>query len=105
MAENCIFCKIISGEIPCFKVFEDSEFLAFLDISPINSGHTLLVPKKHIDSLAHISKNDLEIIQEMIEVSSALCKPLEQKLGDLHPSQLSLCQITRLRTISPLLTI
>lgn len=45
--ENCIFCKIISGEIPCFKVWEDSKHLAFLDISPINPGHTLLIPKKH----------------------------------------------------------
>lgn len=47
--ENCIFCKIVSGEIPAFKIWEDSEHLAFLDISPINPGHTLLIPKKHTD--------------------------------------------------------
>ena len=46
-SKTCIFCKIIAGEIPCYKVFENDELLAFLDISPRNKGHTLLVPKKH----------------------------------------------------------
>ncbi|MAG61088.1 HIT family protein [archaeon] len=45
--EVCIFCKITKGEIPCYKVFEDNNFLAFLDITPKNKGHTLLIPKKH----------------------------------------------------------
>jgi histidine triad (HIT) family protein len=45
--DNCIFCKIIAGEIPCYKVYEDENFLAFLDISPRNLGHTLVIPKKH----------------------------------------------------------
>lgn len=44
---DCIFCKIVKGEIPCYKIYEDADFLAFLDISPFNSGHTLLIPKKH----------------------------------------------------------
>ena len=44
---DCIFCKIIKGEIPCHKVYEDEIFLAFLDINPVSSGHTLLIPKKH----------------------------------------------------------
>ena len=44
---DCIFCKIISGEIPCHKVYEDDKFLAFLDINPISFGHTLLIPKNH----------------------------------------------------------
>jgi len=43
----CIFCKIIAGEIPCHKVFEDENFLAFLDINPVTPGHTLLIPKAH----------------------------------------------------------
>jgi histidine triad (HIT) family protein len=47
--ENCIFCKIIKGEIPCAKVYEDKDFLAFLDINPVTSGHTLVIPKKHIE--------------------------------------------------------
>lgn len=45
--ESCIFCKIIAGKIPCYKVYEDDQFLAFLDISPKNKGHTLLIPKTH----------------------------------------------------------
>jgi len=45
--ENCIFCKIIRGEIPCQKVYEDDTFLSFLDIRPTNKGHCLVVPKKH----------------------------------------------------------
>lgn len=44
---DCIFCKIIAGEIPCHKVYEDENFLAFLDINPVSPGHTLLIPKKH----------------------------------------------------------
>ena len=45
--DNCIFCKIVKGEIPCHKVYEDDSFLAFLDINPTTSGHTLLIPKQH----------------------------------------------------------
>lgn len=44
---DCIFCKIAKGEIPSYKVYEDDEFLAFLDIRPLNPGHTLVIPKKH----------------------------------------------------------
>ena len=44
---ECIFCKISQGEIPCYKLFEDDNFLAFLDLKPTNKGHTLLIPKEH----------------------------------------------------------
>jgi histidine triad (HIT) family protein len=44
---DCIFCKIVAGEIPAYKVYEDEDYLAFLDIEPCNPGHTLLIPKKH----------------------------------------------------------
>ncbi len=44
---ECIFCKIVSGEVPSYKVYEDDEFLGFLDIHPLSPGHTLLIPKKH----------------------------------------------------------
>lgn len=43
----CVFCKIVNGELPCYKVYEDDEFLAFLDIYPRVFGHTLVIPKKH----------------------------------------------------------
>lgn len=48
MDDNCIFCKIIAGVIPSYKIYEDAEFLAFLDISQFTPGHTLVVPKKHV---------------------------------------------------------
>ena len=47
MVDDCIFCKIIAGDIPSSKVYEDEEVLAFLDISQVTPGHTLVVPKKH----------------------------------------------------------
>lgn len=45
--ENCIFCKIVKGEIPANKVYEDENFLSFLDIKPVSDGHLLIIPKKH----------------------------------------------------------
>ncbi len=47
---DCLFCKIIQGEIPCYKVYEDKNVLAFLDINPSSKGHTLVIPKVHIKS-------------------------------------------------------
>lgn len=48
---DCIFCKIVKGEIPSYKVYEDDETLAFLDIAPVNPGHTLVIPKDHFENL------------------------------------------------------
>ena len=45
--ENCVFCQIVKGEIPCYKVYEDENFLGFLDVRPLNPGNSLLIPKKH----------------------------------------------------------
>jgi len=45
--EDCIFCKIVSGKIPCYKVYEDDLFIGFLDIKPLNPGNSLLIPKTH----------------------------------------------------------
>ena len=59
MSQDCIFCKIIEGEIPSYKVYEDDEVLAFLDINPINPGHTLVVPKNHAKNLIEASEEDL----------------------------------------------
>lgn len=46
--DSCIFCKIIKNKIPCAKVYEDENFLSFLDIEPVSDGHLLIIPKKHI---------------------------------------------------------
>ena len=57
---DCIFCKIVQGEIPCAKVYEDDQVLSFLDINPINSGHTLVLPKTHYTTLFQVDPDDME---------------------------------------------
>ena len=75
---DCIFCKIINGDIPCFKIYEDELVLAFLDINPDSDGHTLIIPKKHFRDLDDI---DLETLARINEVSKKLKNLLEKKLG------------------------
>ena len=57
---NCIFCKIIAGEIPSFKVFEDDRTLAFMDINPVSPGHVLVIPKYHAPDLMEIPTDCLK---------------------------------------------
>jgi histidine triad (HIT) family protein len=52
---DCIFCKIIAGEIPSFKIYEDSETFAFMDINPANEGHALVIPREHARDLYSVS--------------------------------------------------
>lgn len=73
--------QILQGKVPISVLHETKNVLAFEHTHPYWTTHIVVIPKQHIDSLAHISNNDLEIIQEMIEISSSLCKSLEQKLG------------------------
>ncbi len=55
--DNCIFCKIVEGTIPCAKIYEDELVLAFLDISPICKGHALVIPKEHHQSISSVPEN------------------------------------------------
>jgi histidine triad (HIT) family protein len=55
---DCIFCKIVAGEVPCHKVYEDANVLAFLDVFPHAKGHTVVVPKKHINSIFDFNADD-----------------------------------------------
>lgn len=75
---ECLFCKIINGEIPAYKVYEDNIVLAFLDISPDSNGHTLIIPKKHYLDLDDI---DMETLSHIMEVAKKLKKLLEEKLN------------------------
>lgn len=75
---DCLFCKIIKGDIPCFQVYEDEVVVAFLDINPESNGHTLIIPKKHYKDLLDIDSNTLSHI---VEVAKNLMKLLEEKLG------------------------
>ena len=73
--EDCIFCKIARGEIPCTSVFESEELIAFLDISPVNKGHTLLVPKAHMETLFDMPAGIGEtLFAAMKQVGSAVMK-------------------------------
>lgn len=74
---DCIFCKIIKGEIPCYKILEDDKFIAFLDIKPINVGHTLVVPKKHSQFISEMDDSDLEKIMVFVKkINNTLRKSL-----------------------------
>jgi len=55
---DCIFCKIVAGQIPCTRVYEDPAVLAFMDINPISPGHTLVVPKKHCEAISEMSAEE-----------------------------------------------
>lgn len=70
-----IFTKIVNGEIPSYKIFENEHFYSFLDISPMTKGHTLLIPKKEVDYLFDI---DDAILSEMIVLSKKIAKAIEK---------------------------
>lgn len=72
--EDCLFCKIIKGEIPSNKVYEDDEILAFDDINPVAPIHILVLPKKHITSLAHLEKEDEAIIGRIYGVINKIAE-------------------------------
>ncbi|RBR13405.1 uncharacterized protein FIESC28_08186 [Fusarium coffeatum] len=64
---NCIFCKIIKGDIPSFKLFESEKTLAFLDIGPLSKGHALIIPKHHGAKLADIPDDQLTEILPVVK--------------------------------------
>lgn len=72
--DDCIFCKIIKEEIQSNKVYEDEEILAFRDINPAAPVHVLVIPKKHISSLAEISKEDEAIIGKIYTIINEIAK-------------------------------
>ncbi len=75
---DCIFCKIVKGEIPAKKIYEDSHTIAFLDINPANPGHTLVVPKKHSEDITHADDGDLH---KTIEAVKIIVKRQKEHLG------------------------
>ena len=75
---NCIFCKIVKGEIPCFKILEDDRVLSFADVNPINAGHTLIVPKRHAENIWEIDREDLTAIhQASLKIARAMKTSLD----------------------------
>lgn len=70
----CVFCKIVNNEIPYYKVYEDDKTLAFLDIKPVNMGHTLVIPKIHSQNLEEISEEDLISLMMTVKKIGKLLK-------------------------------
>ncbi len=70
--ENCLFCKIVGGQIPCRKVYEDDDILAFHDINPARPVHLLVIPKRHITSLATATEADTPVLGRILAVANRL---------------------------------
>ncbi len=78
--EDCVFCKIVKGELPSYKVWENENYLAFLTISPINPGHTLLIPKKHTDQVVDLSDSEyLDLFSHVKKISAIIKEKLNAK--------------------------
>ena len=75
---DCVFCKIIDGNIPCYKIYEDNNILAFLDVNPVSCGHTLIIPKKHTLDLLSI---DNDILINIIDKAKDIANLLTDKLN------------------------
>ena len=76
--EECLFCKIVNNEIPCFQLFEDDLVKVFLDINPVSMGHLLIIPKEHFENIFTTPENVLIRISQVCKKMALLCK---EKLG------------------------
>lgn len=74
MKDDCIFCKIIKGEIPSEKVYEDEYVLGFRDINPATPIHILVIPKKHIESIAYLKEEDKEYVWKIHEAINEIAR-------------------------------
>jgi histidine triad (HIT) family protein len=84
---DCIFCKIVKGEIPCFKVFENDDVLAFADINPISRGHVLIIPKRHIENMWEATEEELVTVMR-------IAKKLVHAIKDaLNPDGVAVLQL------------
>lgn len=80
--DNCIFCKIVKGELPMYKVWEDENYLAFLSIAPHREGHTLLIPKRHEDYFFDLSDEEIsEIMLRAKKIAQRLKEVFKPKSG------------------------
>ncbi|MEK7167150.1 MAG: HIT family protein [Patescibacteria group bacterium] len=77
---DCIFCKIINKKMPCYKIYEDESVMAFLDIAPVNYGHTLVISKKHHANFEEIPDEELcKLIKVVKKIGVAIIKGLKVK--------------------------
>ena len=78
---SCLFCKIVSGEIPCTKVYEDENSIAFADINPQAPVHILVVPKQHITSLAEAKPEDAALLGKLLEAVAKIAASTQLAKG------------------------
>ncbi|MBU0628733.1 MAG: HIT family protein [Nanoarchaeota archaeon] len=76
---NCIFCRIVKGEIPCARIFEDDKVISFLDISPANKGHALIVTKGHYETLLEIPD---EVLLDVMSKAKKIARAMSSALGN-----------------------
>jgi histidine triad (HIT) family protein len=85
--ENCIFCKIIAGKIPSYKIWEDENYLAILTIRPQKKGHTMVIPKKHINYIFDMVDDELSQLiltsKKMAQILKKVYKPRSGKIAML----------------------
>ena len=74
---DCVFCKIVAGDIPCFKLLDDEAILAFMDINPVHDGHCLVIPKAHVASLLAEEALDGELLASMLRGVQAVARALK----------------------------
>lgn len=80
MADDCLFCKIIAGQIPSNKVYSDAQMVAFRDINPTAPQHILIVPRKHIVDIAHASEEDKSLLGDLLLQANVIAH--NEGLGD-----------------------
>lgn len=84
---DCIFCKIVAGDIPCTKVYEDDRALAFMDISPLNKGHLLVIPKEHYETI-------LDIEPELFgHLAALICRIAKAANASVAPDGMNVMQL------------
>ena len=80
MSDNCLFCKIVAGGIPCRKIYEDDDVLAFHDIHPVAPVHFMVIPKRHVASLAECDESHRDVLGKILILAPRLAR--EQGLAD-----------------------
>lgn len=84
--DDCIFCKIVKGEIPCYKLYENDSVMAWLDIQPLSKGHLLVVPKEHYQDIHEAPE---EVLCEVMKVARIMANKIKE---ELHPEAILINQ-------------
>ncbi len=86
--EECVFCRIVKGELPCYRLYESELVLAFLDINPVTRGHALIIPKRHVERLGQLSEEEVkEVFSAAAEIAEASLSALGAKGANFWVNQ------------------